>query len=262
MPQKYVYYPQRFQSAAQYYSKGRPTYPPRLIQDIAREVNLFPSHRVLDLGTGPGFLAIDFAAYAGEVIGVDPALEMLEVARTNAETAGLKVTFLQGSSNELSPELGIFQVAVIGRAFHWMDREKTLDSLDALIRPGGAVVLFSESNPDLPANAWAPIFQKVLDTYAANDPARPQIRSGHRHEAVLLDSKFSHLKKIIVYERRATPLERFVDRALSYASVWAGTPDLNPQEVGERVISHLESFATNGVIHEVVAGEALIGRRT
>jgi len=262
MNQTYVFYPQRFQSAAQFYAAGRPSYPSKLILGVADLLDLQPSHRFLDLGTGPGFLAVDFAPYVAEVIGIDPSAEMLQVAQKNAESLGKKVTFIQGSSNNLGPELGLFQAVGIGRAFHWMDRAQTLASLDALVNPSGAVVLFSESHPDVPANSWSPVFREIMDKFTAADPAKSQIRPAHKHEAVLLDSKFNDLERIIVYERRATPLERFADRALSYASVWAGTPDLQPEEVARQITAGLEKFSNNGVIHEVIAGEALVARRS
>lgn len=262
MSQEYVFYPDRFQTAAQFYSSGRPSYPARLIQRVRELVGLQPTDRVLDLGTGPGFLALDFAPLATEVIGIDPATEMLEVARKNALTTGRKATFRQGSSNDLSSDLGTFKLVTIGRAFHWMDRAQTLNSLNQLIEPSGAVVLFSESSPDVPANAWRPVFREVMEKYSAADPARPGRRGEHRHDAVLLDSPFNQLERIVVYEQRATPLERFADRILSYSSIWVGTPGLDPQKVGQEAVSSLEKFAVNGLIHEVLAGEALIASRS
>ena len=65
--------PRRFESAALHYRAGRIPYPPRLIRRIAELVGLRESHRVLDLGCGPGQLAIAFGFFAGEVVGVDPA---------------------------------------------------------------------------------------------------------------------------------------------------------------------------------------------
>ena len=46
---------------------------------------------VVDLGTGPGLLAVELCRLMpqAQVIGVDPSAEMLEVARTNADRAGV-----------------------------------------------------------------------------------------------------------------------------------------------------------------------------
>jgi predicted RNA methylase len=62
--------PHRFETAALHYRAGRIPYPPRLIRRIAEVVGLREDHRVLDLGCGPGQLAIAFGFFAGEVVGV------------------------------------------------------------------------------------------------------------------------------------------------------------------------------------------------
>ena len=72
---------------------------------------------------------------------------MLRIARGGGRPAGLPIEFREGSSRDLGPDLGTFRLAVIGRAFHWMDREETLRRLDAIIEPAGAVVLFGADHP-------------------------------------------------------------------------------------------------------------------
>src|SRR5262249_36617533 len=55
-----------------------------------------PSERVLDVGCGPGRLAIAaalVAGAAGETRGIDPAPEMVELARRKALRAGVRVQF-------------------------------------------------------------------------------------------------------------------------------------------------------------------------
>lgn len=62
MPIKFV--PHRFKSAAEYYVRGRLSYPPALISRVASLTGLTAQDRVLDLGCGPGFLAVAFASHA------------------------------------------------------------------------------------------------------------------------------------------------------------------------------------------------------
>ena len=68
-----VMFPGRFRDLANFYTTGRPTYPRLLARRVADLIGLDGSQTVLDLGTGPGFLAIDFHPFAGKVIGVDGA---------------------------------------------------------------------------------------------------------------------------------------------------------------------------------------------
>ena len=125
----------RFETAAKHYLAGRPAYAPLLIKRVAALLGLRRTHRVLDLGCGPGQLALAFAPLVKQVTGMDPEPEMLRVAAANAREAGIDLKLVQGSSYDLAPVLGRFRLVSIGRAFHWMDRADTLKRLDELIEP-------------------------------------------------------------------------------------------------------------------------------
>jgi len=160
----------RFRSAAQYYLAGRPFYSSLLIRRVVELCGLNATHRVLDLGCGPGQLAAAFGPFVEEVIALDPEPEMLEIAR---KTSGhLNIRFVQGASSDLAPQLGRFQAVTIGRAFHWMERAATLNVLDAMIEPNGAVVLFDDNHPDVPQNSWNNSFRKIIENYSAGDVVR------------------------------------------------------------------------------------------
>jgi SAM-dependent methyltransferase len=256
-----VLFPGRFRDLADYYATGRPAYPTLLARRVANLVGLNGTQVVLDLGTGPGFLALDYHPFAARVIAVDPEAEMLRVARRNAAQAGKDIEFIQGSSNDLGPQFGRLRLVTIGRAFHWMDRPRTLEALDALIEPGGAVALFQEAYPVVPANDWHPSFQAILDYYGAEDPARVRTHHNENHETVLLDSAFSHLERIAVLEPRQTSVEHLVDRALSFGSTWQGRPGSRLKDMALEIRGALVPYARDGLVQEVLEGIALIARR-
>jgi SAM-dependent methyltransferase len=256
--------PTRFHTAASYYLRGRPPYAAALIRRVVQFCGLDRTHRVLDLGCGPGQLAMAFAPFVGQVIGMDPEPEMLMIARSESARASLPpIEFRQGSSHELSTDLGVFRLVAIGRAFHWMDRQDTLVGLDTIIEPRGAVVLFSDEHPKVPDNHWVEIFERLIDRYAAADVARKARRAPQwlSHEAVLLDSPFPHLERLSVIERRTTPVERLVDRAMSLSSVSHGQIGARADELAGEVRVAMAALARDGVVAEVVESEALIARR-
>jgi SAM-dependent methyltransferase len=256
-----VQFPGRFRELVGFYTTGRPTYPRLLARRVADLVGLDGSQTVLDLGTGPGFLALDFHPFAAKVIGVDPEAEMLRAARRNAAKAGKEIEFILGSAGDLGPQFGRLHLVTIGRAFHWMDRPRTLEALDALIEPNGGVALFQDSYPVVPVNDWQPSFQAILDYYGAEDPARVRTHGNKNHEAVLLESAFSHLERIAVLEPRRTLIEHLVDRSLSYARAWEGRPGSRLKDMALEVRDALAPYATNGTVQEVLEGTALIARR-
>jgi SAM-dependent methyltransferase len=255
--------PTRFHTAAQYYLRGRPPYAAALVQRVVTLCGLERTHRVLDLGCGPGQLALAFAPFVGQVIGIDPEPEMLLIAHNEAAQAGLPIEFRMGSSHDLPADLGLFRLVVIGRAFHWMDRQDTLLRLDGMIEPGGAVVLFGDDHPQVPDNRWRETFERLIDRYAEADTARAARRTPGwlSHETVLLDSPFPHLERISVIERRNTPVERIVDRALSLSSVSHGVIGARADDLARELREAMVEFARDGLVTEVVESEALIARR-
>ncbi len=93
----------RFASTVAYYESARPPYGAAFFATIARELGFDRSQRLLDIGAGPGILAIGFAPYCGEVVGVDPEPAMVEAARSAAARAGLVVKFIEGRLEDMRP---------------------------------------------------------------------------------------------------------------------------------------------------------------
>lgn len=255
--------PRRFQSAAQHYLAGRPPYAERLIALVAERCRLRRNHRLLDLGCGPGQLAVAFAPLVGRVLAIDPEPEMRRIAAEAAAAAGVMIEIVAGSSYDLGPHLGRVRLVTIGRAFHWMDRVDTLRRLAEIVEPEGAVALFTDEHPKLPDNRWLRDYQALLDRYAEGDTVRARIESPDwiPHEAMLLDSPFAALERIGVIERRQTPVDRLIDRAFSMSSS-------SPERLGPRaadLVGELRAFlakiAVDGLVTEVIESEALIARR-
>jgi SAM-dependent methyltransferase len=253
----------RFRSAAEHYLVGRAPYPPALIAEISERLELRPTDRMLDLGCGPGPLAIAFAPRVGSVLAIDPEPEMLRVAAAAASAAGVALSLLEGSSRTLGADLGRFRLVTIGRAFHWMDRSETLARLDALIEPDGALVLFDESQPDVLENAAVRAWQAVIDRHAHGDAERERRRSPDwpRHETLLLDSPFHRVEKVCMLERRQTSVASLVERALSVSSTTRARLGEGAQALVQEIRAAVNPHASSGMVSEVIEWTAHIARR-
>ena len=253
----------RFESAAPYYLAGRPAYSPRLIRRVALLCGLTRTHRLMDLGCGPGPLAVAFAPLVAEVLAIDPEAAMLRAGEAHAARAGVSVRFIRGSSQDLGPQLGTFRLVSIGRAFHWMDRVRTLEQLDERVEPEGAIALFGDRYPQLPENAWHDSYRTLLEGYQVDDAGRAERRSPDwpGHDAVLLASPFNCLERISVIERRQTPVETLVERAFSMSSTAPARLGAKAEELALRIRDLMRSHALEGHVSEVIEMEALIARR-
>jgi trans-aconitate methyltransferase len=253
----------RFRSAAEHYRKGRPAYALGLFDRVAARIGLTAAHAVLDLGCGPGQLALGFARFGGSVTAIDPEPEMLRIAAADAKASGFDIRFIEGSSYDIGPSLGRFRLTAIGRAFHWMDRADTLQRLDGMIEPEGALALFCDRHPELQENAWRAVYNEVLDKYSAEDGARKQRKGADwvEHESVLLASPFSRLERIGVIESRRTPVGNIADRLLSLSSVSRDKIGARADDMIAELREKLAPFVRNGEFTEVVESQALIAMR-
>src|SRR6516165_2628036 len=129
----------RFASTVSLYEALRPPYPPQFFRTVAQKLKLSKQHALIDLGSGPGLLALGFAPYVGRIVGVDPEPEMIAAARRAALRAGRDLTLIEAKAEMLAADIGVFELVTIGRALHWMDRDPTLALFERLVAPAGAV---------------------------------------------------------------------------------------------------------------------------
>jgi SAM-dependent methyltransferase len=253
----------RFRTAAVHYTAGRPPYPRALIEGVAGFCGFTREHRLLDLGTGPGVVAVAFAPYVGSVLAVDPEPEMLRIAREAVRAAGAAVEVREGSSETLEPAWGHFRAVTLGRSFHWMDRAQTLRRLDGLLEPEGAVILFDDELADTPENAALRAWWAVIERYSADDPARAERRSPdwQDHESVLRTSAFSCVDRLVHLHRYAVTVEGLIHRALSMSSTSASRLGPHAEAMVADIQAALAPFATTGEMVEPMEWTAIVARR-
>jgi SAM-dependent methyltransferase len=254
----------RFRSAGPYYVRFRPRYPEVLIEALARRCGLDGSGRLLDLGCGPGFLAIALAPYVAEAVGMDPEPEMLSLAASEAKAASVRLTLVEGGSTDLGPHLGEFQLVTMGRSFHWMERDQTLAALDELVVPGGAVAVLGEHH--LAADdGWRAIWEAISQKWtgkASGSRARRRNPDWVPHDAVLRRSAFREVQRLTVAFARDTDLEALIGRAYSMSTSTPAALGDKRESFEADLRQALAPFLHDGAIREEVEFEALLAKRS
>jgi len=128
----------RFATTVALYEELRPPYPPAFFRSVAQKLGLGSEHALIDLGTGPGLLALGFGPYVGRIVGVDPEPAMITAARKAAQRASQALTLIEGKAEALPADIGSFDVVTVGRALHWMNRDATLALFERLVAAEGA----------------------------------------------------------------------------------------------------------------------------
>jgi len=144
-----------YQGTAAYYLRGRPPYARTLAATLAAELGLDGADRLLDVGCGPGVLAIELANHFAQVIGLDPDAEMLAEGARHAAAAGIaNIGWVQARAEDIPTlELGTFTLVTFGQSFHWTDREQVAEAVYDLLEPGGALALISHVHAGRPQPA-------------------------------------------------------------------------------------------------------------
>jgi SAM-dependent methyltransferase len=247
----------RFRSTVSHYVAGRLRYPPPLIAAVVAALAIEGRGRVLDLGCGPGFLALAFAPLVAEVVAMDPEPDMLAAARQAASDAPGRISFVLGGSEQLGSHLGRFDLVTMGRSFHWMDRDRTLAVLDTLVEPKGGVALFSDRHPEAPENAWHALWIATRDRFAERDPRLDQ----RDHETVLRRSVFSHIRRLTERYRRDLTIDELVARALSTSTTSPEVLGPARAEFEAEIRAAVTPYARDGTLAELAEAEALLATR-
>jgi SAM-dependent methyltransferase len=138
----------------------------RVAEPLLDAVSAGTGTRVLDVATGPGYVAARAAERGAEVVGLDFSETMLAFARSRAPN----VEFVQGDATALPFEDATFDaVTVAFLLLHLGTPERAVGEAARVLRPGGRAAF---SVWDVPARGrWIGVFFDAFTAAGAHPPA-------------------------------------------------------------------------------------------
>src|SRR5580692_1265482 len=131
---------QRFSNRVADYVRYRPSYPSALLDLLANECGLRPSHTIADIGYGTGLLSKLFLDNGNHLYGVEPNAEM-RAAGEEFLRQYPNFTSINGSAEATELPDGSADFITAGQAFHWFDVETANREFRRILKPNGWVVV-------------------------------------------------------------------------------------------------------------------------
>lgn len=182
----------------------------KMRRSVIDALALEPGMRLLELGAGPGRLAIQIKRRNPEVsidaIDIDPS--MIARGHRNARSAQVEIAFRAADMTALSAEQGTYDRVYSTMTFHHLcptSKHAALASARRVLNPGGSFVVADFSRPrDLVQHALFRWIQQPLDGYTNTQPHRDG-----RYERAVRDT-FTQVHSAAVWKTVAGTIEMFV----------------------------------------------------
>ena len=161
---------ERFTGRVKDYERYRLRYPEAVIEILVARCGLRLDHLVADVGAGTGMLAELFLEHGNAVIAIEPNDDMREACERLASAwPGLMVK--KATAEDTGLEEGSVDLVAVGRAFHWFNIAQTAKEFRRILRPGGWVVIASNSrvrDDSLMSMAYEGLLREHGTDYEAN----------------------------------------------------------------------------------------------
>lgn len=161
---------ERFTGRVEDYERYRSRYPAAVIELLVEHCGLEREHLVADIGAGTGMLSELFLEHGNAVVAVEPNDDM-RVACEKLTNLWPGFVVKKGTAEATGLEDAAVDFIAVGRAFHWFDLERTKPEFRRVLRPGGWIVLVSNSrvrNDSPISKAYEGLLRENGTDYAEN----------------------------------------------------------------------------------------------
>jgi SAM-dependent methyltransferase len=147
-----------------------------MIRHLVRHAQVSQRGRLLDLACGTGQLAFALRRWFGQVWAVDQEPDMVEVVRAKANAADVRPVVSSAEALHADPES--FELAVIGNAFHRLDRDLVAGRIFGWLEPGKCLALCWSSMPWAGQQSWQRALAATSDRWTGMLGAGNRIPAG------------------------------------------------------------------------------------
>jgi SAM-dependent methyltransferase len=225
----------QFADVADAYERGRPEYPPAVVEAIVAELGVPAAGPVLDLAAGTGKLTRALLSAGLDVVAVEPQASLRELL---AGSVGAERVY-EGLAEAIPLADGSVAAVTVADAFHWFDQRAALAEIARVLSPGGGLAVLS-TVPDWSGASWA---HEVGTLMAGLRPEHPHFDGPPWQDAVRAAGGWSEPREVRITASQPAVPERFVDYIASLSWV-AALPELQRAEILTRIGAIVEAGET------------------
>jgi SAM-dependent methyltransferase len=185
-----------FHRAAAEYDRGRPGWPPELLDLLP----IADDATVLDLGAGTGKLTRVLADRYAHVIALEPLDELRTILAERVPEADVRA----GQAEQIPLENAAVDAVFAGQSFHWFANDVAVAEIARVLRPGGVLALMwnqSRSPSPLP-DAYRRRLSEVHDALRPtqiNEHILARFPFGEEHEEAVDHEQVSDREDVLAF---------------------------------------------------------------
>ncbi|MDQ0992299.1 class I SAM-dependent methyltransferase [Streptomyces sp. V3I7] len=244
-----------FNAVAAQYAANRPSYPPALL-DTVEELAGRPlaGARVVDVGAGTGIATALLHALGADVVAVEPGAGM--AAEFRRALPGVPV--VRGSGDALPIADAGADFITYAQAWHWTDPARSVPEVLRVLRPGGALALWWNTNAlDVP---WIAAGAERAGCFFGVDVAAEQRKAADGAERADPSGRLRFTRRSVRWSRRV-PIDTHLANIGSH-SLLLVTPEQETAAFFEEERAHLLKAFPDGVVEEVYDVLLVVARTT
>lgn len=232
-----------FNSAAAQYAANRPSYPQALL-DAIEELTGRPlaGARVVDVGAGTGIASSLLHGRGADLIAVEPGPGMTAEFRR----ALPDVPIVRGTGDALPLADSSADLLTYAQAWHWTDPARSVPEALRVLRPGGALALWW--NTDAVDVAWIAEAADRAGRFLGVDLAGEKRAAAHRTEGADPSGRLHFHRREVRWSRRV-PLDTHLANVGSH-SAFLVLPEADRNAFLDDERTHLLKVFPDGIVEE------------
>jgi len=220
-----------YTSRAGTYARGRPDYPPEILQWLRQRLRLESGKSVVDLGAGTGKFTNYLVKTGAHVIAVEPVPQMRE------QLAGLlpDVEVREGTATAIPLPDNSVDALTCAQSFHWFATRAALAEIHRVLKPGGRLGLVWNTRDE--NVEWIVRLSTIITPYEGD---APRFANGTWRQVFPFDGLTPLKEDHFHHAHTGTPEDVIVNRLRSVSFI-AALPADEEARVVEKIRAMIEA---------------------